>query len=274
VSDPAYLLGHSPAELDRLRLQGALFEDITRSAFIAAGLRPGWRVLDIGCGAGDVAALAADLVGPAGSVVGVDRAPDAIAAARARAAAESRSNIEFRAAAIDGINEDGGFDAVVGRFVLMHQGDAAATLRAAARQVRRGGSIVMIESAFVAAVAGYHSYPHSPAYDRMLWLMTRVLRAAGADPAMGLRLREVFANAQLRAPTVRLQARVDGGPADVVASYLAASLRSMVPAAAALGVDDCVNGHIDALEAELQAELILSGGSLVSPPIVAAWSVA
>jgi SAM-dependent methyltransferase len=43
-----------------------------------AGLKPGMRVLDLGCGAGDVAMLAADLVGPKGRVVGIDRSAEAL----------------------------------------------------------------------------------------------------------------------------------------------------------------------------------------------------
>lgn len=46
--------------------------------FVAAGLRPGMRVLDVGCGAWDVTFAAADLVGPEGSVVGLDRSPEAL----------------------------------------------------------------------------------------------------------------------------------------------------------------------------------------------------
>ena len=53
--------------------------------FAEAGIRPGMRVLDLGCGAGDVTFVAADLVGPDGSVVGVDRSPQALARAQLRA---------------------------------------------------------------------------------------------------------------------------------------------------------------------------------------------
>lgn len=272
VREPLYVLGHSPAELDRLRLQSAFFEDITRGAFAAAGLGPGARVLDVGCGAGDVSFLVADMVGAGGSVLGVDRAPEAIARAGARARTESRSNVAFRVGAIDAIEDDRGFDALVGRFVLMHQADPVSTLRAAARHVRKGGTIVMIESAFSACVAGFHSTPHSPTYDRMIRLMIEVIRSAGADDAMGLRLREVFAAAGLPAPALRLHARVEGGPGAMIYRYIADSLRSVVPHATGLGVEECSSGHIDALEARLRAEVAASGATLVSPPVVAAWS--
>ncbi|MGE0862600.1 MAG: cyclopropane-fatty-acyl-phospholipid synthase family protein [Vicinamibacterales bacterium] len=98
----------------------------------AVGLCVGHRILDIGCGAGDVSFLAADIVGAGGSVVGIDRAPAAIAAARARAHAEGRGNVEFRLESISDMPAGPAFDAVVGRFVLMHQSDPAATCAAAA----------------------------------------------------------------------------------------------------------------------------------------------
>ncbi|MGW4165275.1 methyltransferase domain-containing protein, partial [Streptomyces sp. NPDC004788] len=76
--ESAYLLGHSPAETDRLVLQARLYDPITEQALRTAGLRSGMRVLDVGCGAGDVTFLAARIVGPTGSVTGVDAAPRAL----------------------------------------------------------------------------------------------------------------------------------------------------------------------------------------------------
>jgi hypothetical protein len=52
---PAYLLGHSDRELERLRVQARFIEPITRRFFVDAGIAPGMRVLDVGSGVGDVA---------------------------------------------------------------------------------------------------------------------------------------------------------------------------------------------------------------------------
>lgn len=52
----------------------------------AVGIRPGWRVLDAGCGAGNFLPWLADLVGPDGSLAALDLAPDNIALVEARAA--------------------------------------------------------------------------------------------------------------------------------------------------------------------------------------------
>ena len=75
----AYVLGHSERELDRLTVQARLKDPMTRQFLREAGIVSGMRVLDVGSGAGDVALLAAELVSGSGKVVGVDRAPAALA---------------------------------------------------------------------------------------------------------------------------------------------------------------------------------------------------
>jgi ubiquinone/menaquinone biosynthesis C-methylase UbiE len=62
-----------------------MYEAFTRQLFHEAGLLPGMRVLDVGCGGGDVALLPSEFVGPTGEVVGIDRAACAIVRATARA---------------------------------------------------------------------------------------------------------------------------------------------------------------------------------------------
>src|ERR1700739_212576 len=86
ASGSTYVLGHADVEVQRLLLQGRLYDGYTEHALRLAGLRPGMRVLDIGCGPGDVSFVAARLVGPTGSVLGADAAPEMIELARTRAA--------------------------------------------------------------------------------------------------------------------------------------------------------------------------------------------
>jgi SAM-dependent methyltransferase len=96
-SDPAYQFGSGIGEdeLARLEAQGAAMATATRMILAQAGIRAGMRVLDLGCGAGDVSFLAADLVGPGGSVVGVDRSPGALARARLRAGQRGLAQVRF-----------------------------------------------------------------------------------------------------------------------------------------------------------------------------------
>jgi len=98
---PGYQFGSGIGEdeLARLEAQGAAMAPATRMIFAEAGIQPGMRVLDLGCGAGDVAFAAADLVGPDGSVVGVDRSPEALARARLRAEQRGLTQVRFVTAA-------------------------------------------------------------------------------------------------------------------------------------------------------------------------------
>src|SRR5713226_1657897 len=81
-----YALGGTNAEHERLIRQSARLAPFTERFFRDAGIGPGQRVLDIGSGVGDVAMLAAKIVGPSGEVVGVERDAGTIARARARVA--------------------------------------------------------------------------------------------------------------------------------------------------------------------------------------------
>ena len=65
--------------------KGRLLHDLTEDVLRRAGIGPGVRVLDIGCGVGDVSLLAGKLVGPTGLVLGVDRSADSIDIAQRRA---------------------------------------------------------------------------------------------------------------------------------------------------------------------------------------------
>src|SRR5262245_24561251 len=89
-----YVLGHSDFELERLQIQARAIGDITRRLIRECNIKPGMRVLDIGCGAGDVSMMLAEAVGPSGLVVAIDREARAIETVRSRAKAAGHHNID------------------------------------------------------------------------------------------------------------------------------------------------------------------------------------
>ena len=142
-----YAFADRAQEQRRLASQAELFDPLTERLFRTAGLGNGMRVLDVGSGAGDVAMLAARLVGREGAVVGVERDPEAVASATARVAQAGLPNVRLvqgDAQTLDGIAD--GFDAAVGRLILMYLPDPAAALRRAAGLVRPGGLVCFHES--------------------------------------------------------------------------------------------------------------------------------
>jgi ubiquinone/menaquinone biosynthesis C-methylase UbiE len=97
MNNPAspYALGSTDAEHERLIRQAARIAPLTERFFREAGIGSGQRILDIGSGVGDVAMLAARLVGPSGEVVGVERDMRAISLARARVAEAGLHHVSF-----------------------------------------------------------------------------------------------------------------------------------------------------------------------------------
>jgi ubiquinone/menaquinone biosynthesis C-methylase UbiE len=66
--------------------------------FGSVGIEPGMRVLDVGCGNGDLSRLVAQLAGPDGEVVGIDRSEAALAMGRSTDASVSAAPIQYRQA--------------------------------------------------------------------------------------------------------------------------------------------------------------------------------
>src|SRR6266852_4750251 len=113
-----YLLGSTDAEHERLIRQAVRLAPVTERFFRETGIGPGQRVLDLGSGVGDVAMLAARLVGPSGEVVGIERDQRSIARARSRVAEAGLHNVSLTQSDVNQIASDKPFDAAVGRFIM------------------------------------------------------------------------------------------------------------------------------------------------------------
>jgi ubiquinone/menaquinone biosynthesis C-methylase UbiE len=266
-----YLLGHTEHELRRLDIQGDLYREATLRALRDAGVEPGMRVLDIGCGTGDVSRAVATVVGESGSVLGIDRGERAVAAARAWARKSGLGNLDFSVSEIDEFHQPAGFDAVVGRFILMHQPDPARVLASVARSVRAGGVVCMLESYMDALLSGPHSFPWSPLYDDIVRWKGTVVGGADADLHAGGRLKQLFSDAGLPEPIARMEARLEGGPDSLYYEYIAHSVRSMLPEAERQGRAGFTAADADTLESRLRDEVVESGGMLLAWPLVAAF---
>ena len=105
MSETTYALGHSPAEVQRLKSQGAMLRPITERLLRNVGIDAGMRVLDLGCGPGDVSMLAAELIGPEGSIVGIDSNQESLNMAKERAREGGLHHISFVQASIEAFSQ-------------------------------------------------------------------------------------------------------------------------------------------------------------------------
>jgi ubiquinone/menaquinone biosynthesis C-methylase UbiE len=144
-----YILDGGDEDLRRLLGVAETAAELARSAFRRAGLREGWNVIDCGCGPIGGLAVMAEMVGPAGRVVGIDFSESAIERARSVVAALELGNVELFAGDIhelDAAAVGGPFDLAYTRFFLMHQPDPVRTLTQIARLLRPGGLVVAQEA--------------------------------------------------------------------------------------------------------------------------------
>jgi ubiquinone/menaquinone biosynthesis C-methylase UbiE len=269
MQNPGYVLGHSDQEVVRLRAQARLLESVTRGFLLEAGITPGMRILDVGSGAGDVAFLAAELVGSSGSVVGTDRESAAVAAASAGARKRNLGNVSFREGDPVAMSFEQPFDAVVGRFVLLFQADASAMLGGLVRHVRRGGVVLFHEPDWTSA----RSMPAAPTYDRCCRWLQEVFRLSGTDTNMAEKLYHIFVRAGLRAPSMKMQSFIGGGAAsDVFIDALADLTSTLVPAMEALGV--ATRAEIDAqtLAARMKREVSATDSVIIGRSEIGIWA--
>jgi ubiquinone/menaquinone biosynthesis C-methylase UbiE len=141
-------LAHAVRELERLAVQAREFASHTAALFRRVGISAGHRVLDLGCGPGDVSFIAAEIVGPRGHVVGVDRSAVAVDAARDRARRVGQLNVTFKVSDVSDLTIAGEFDVIVGRLVLPQLLDPVRALQSLRRYLRPHGFIVLEEDDF------------------------------------------------------------------------------------------------------------------------------
>src|SRR5918992_402924 len=198
TTDTTYLLGHDPAELARLEHQARMLAHPTRTVLELAGIAPGMRVLDLGTGAGDVAFQVAELVGPTGSVVGIDQSANALAFAAHRTDQRGLTNVSFVHDDLHTVPITGPFDAVVGRLVLLYVPDPGDILRRFAGLVRTGGIVAVMEYEMTAA----GTLPPTTLSEQVIFWLVESFRRAGLDASLGARLAQVMRHAGLDGATM------------------------------------------------------------------------
>lgn len=265
---PDYLFTYGEQEHERLLAQSEVLDPYTRDLLVQAGLEPGARVLDLGSGAGNVALLAAGLVGPEGHVVGIDRDPDSVLLAQRHAEKLGFHNVEFRVGdvqTLDGVED--GFDAVIGRVVLMYLADPVAAVRTAAERVRPGGLVCFHE----ADMTYTWSSPPTPLWSRMYECMQETMGRAGIEPRMGHRLYTTYRAAGLPAPRLCMGTGVWGGP-DAPGYGWADAVLGMLPMMESLGVLTADEIDPATVKCRMADELRKADAIMIAGLLFGAWT--
>ena len=261
-----YLLGNTDAEHERLIRQALRLAPVTEQFFREAGIGPGQRVLDIGSGVGDVAMLAARLVGRSGEVLGIERDARSISRARSRTSEAGLHNVRFTECDIATFTSDTLFDAVVGRYILQFLPEPVTILRSLMRLVRPGGVVAFQENFWAPFVA---LSAHLPLWSASVSFLYEIARRHGAHTEMGPELLGAFQDAGLPAPSMRLEIPLGNDPD--FTRWVYDSVCSSLPHAKQLSVSIEPLGDIETLRERLQNEVAASNSVVPWLGFVSAW---
>lgn len=190
-------MGRTEAERARLSQQDRILAPHSENLFRQAGIAEGMRVIDVGCGVGDTTTLLARIVGPAGSVIGVDQDAASLEAAERTVAGAGLSNVTFQQRTLPDIDLDAPVDALAGRLILIHLDDPAPVLTELTRYVRPGDIVTFQDI----TVSRARSVPEVPLWTRLTEWISACATLAGVGPDFGDRLPAVFRRAGLPHPS-------------------------------------------------------------------------
>jgi ubiquinone/menaquinone biosynthesis C-methylase UbiE len=229
-----YSLATGEAAVRRLSALHRVYSPVGRRVLLQAGLTPGMHVADLGCGIGAVTRMLADMVGPAGSVTGIDANAAQLEQAAHLCQKEGFSNVSFREtdACVTGLPRES-FDLVYCRFLLLHLPDPAACLREMRDLLKPGGLLVVEDGDLASATS------HPPtALTAFADLFSRLGPTRGLSYSLSINLYHLVKAAGFSAPEIEIHQPVlcrgeerfllkwsveEAGPAFVAAGLLTAT---------------------------------------------------
>jgi ubiquinone/menaquinone biosynthesis C-methylase UbiE len=216
--------------------------------------------------------MAAWRVGPAGFVTAVDRSKESAALTADRLSATGLRNFRVLHADMEDLQGQQ-FDAVLSRYVLIHQADPVAFMRTYASLTRPGGIIAPHE---MDVYRGVHASPPLPILEQVQDWILAAFQAQTSHADVGTRMVGVFRAAGLPSPSIFAETIVTDGTDSVFCAWITATLQSVLPVLPVLIRDGIVSESdvaIGTLEARLRDAATKAGSQIESVPQQCAWAV-
>ena len=199
--DRDYVLGTHDEEIERLGVQHLVWRPVMLDAWRRAGITRGSRVVDVGAGPGWATADLADIVGPSGLVVGVERSARFVSAARQRCAERGATPTRIEQADVveDGIGA-GPFDVAWCRWVASFVRSPEALVAAIAGALTPDGVALFHE---YGDYASWRLLPPRPSFGEFVGAVMTSWRDTGGEPDIALRLPALLRAAGFRITDLR-----------------------------------------------------------------------
>jgi ubiquinone/menaquinone biosynthesis C-methylase UbiE len=264
-----YVLGTGADELERLGIQHRLWSDAAHEAWKMAGIAPGQRVLDIGCGPGYACFDLAMMVGHTGEVVGIDESAGFVGYLGEQA---ERRGLPWLRGVTGDVQAMGtlpevaagggkGFDLAYARWVLCFVKDPSAVIEGATRLVRPGGAMVIHD---------YFNYesmtmaPRSAAWAEAVSATAKSWRERGGDPDVMGRVPGMLVERGWRIESLRVHQRIARGH-EAMFTWPDTWWRTYTPKLVQMGLVS--QATCDRLMADLDAVRRDPGRFVVCPPV-------
>ena len=196
MKDTDYVLGTHDDEVARLGLQHRVWRSAVTECWHRVGITHGWRVIDVGAGPGYATADLAEIVGPTGAVLGIERSARFLAVARERCRRRGLENVELREADLMEVSLGAlGYDASWCRWVASFVSSPKKLVENIAGALRTGGLAIFHE------YSDYETFrfmPMKPALEAFSRGVMESWRASGGEPNIARELPQLLRDGGFR----------------------------------------------------------------------------
>ncbi len=191
-----YILKVGIAGERRLSILNEIYNGETQNFIKKNGIAPGQKVMDIGCGTGDMTCWLASQVGPTGQVYAIDQSEEQLKIVQAKAEILQLNNIIYCHHDINELNKinEENFDIIYSRFLYIHLNTPVTALQCAAEKLKSDGTYIAVEP----NLASYFSDPDSKIFQEMKELKLQLFGKIGADPVIADKMFTLFHTAHLK----------------------------------------------------------------------------